>query len=127
LVDFVLLQKKLKEIKCDKDYQILRYRDDFKIFVNTPQIGELILKTITEVMIGLGLKMNPSKTKSTNQVIKGSIKEDKVEWLKRKQTASSSLFRCVTTKRKYTLLKNQKTKASLFIFSLFRCVTTKTK
>jgi hypothetical protein len=40
------------------------------------------LKTITEVMIGLGLKMNPSKTKSTNQVIKGSIKEDKVEWLK---------------------------------------------
>jgi hypothetical protein len=40
-------------------------------------------------MIGLGLKMNPSKTKSTNQVIKGSIKEDKVEWLKRKQTASS--------------------------------------
>jgi hypothetical protein len=33
-------------------------------------------------MIGLGLKMNPSKTKSTNQVIKGSIKEDKVEWLK---------------------------------------------
>jgi hypothetical protein len=26
-----LITKKLKEIKCDKDYQILRYRDDFKI------------------------------------------------------------------------------------------------
>lgn len=84
-----LVSKELNEINPDLEYQILRYRDDFKIFVNNPQIGELILKTVTEVMSSLGLKMNPSKTKSTNQVIKGSIKEDKVAWLKRKQTASS--------------------------------------
>jgi hypothetical protein len=84
-----LIAEKLEEIDPDMVYQILRYRDDFKIFVNNPQIGELVLKTMTEVMSGLGLKMNPSKTKSTSQVIKGSIKEDKVEWLKRKPTASS--------------------------------------
>ena len=84
-----LVSKDLKEINPDLEYQILRYRDDFKIFVNNPQVGQLVLKTITEVTSGIGLKMNPSKTKSTSQVIKGSIKEDKVEWLKRKQTASS--------------------------------------
>lgn len=84
-----LVSRELNDINPDLEYQILRYRDDFKIFVNNPQVGELVLKTITEVMSGLGLKMNPSKTKSTSQVIKGSIKEDKVEWLKRKQTASS--------------------------------------
>ena len=45
------------------DYLILRYRDDYRIFVNNPRDGEQIVKLLTEVTISLGLKLNPSKLK----------------------------------------------------------------
>lgn len=68
------------------DYYILRYRDDYRIFVNSSQDGEKILKCLTEIMIGLGLKLNPAKTKISNQVIRASLKDDKRSWISRKQT-----------------------------------------
>ena len=67
------------------DYQILRYRDDYRIFVNNPQEGELILKCLTEVMIDLGLKLNPAKTSASSDVIPSSIKSSKLDWMYRKQ------------------------------------------
>jgi len=39
--------------------KILRYRDDYRIFVNSPQLGEAILKALTEVLIELGLNPHP--------------------------------------------------------------------
>lgn len=63
------------------DYQILRYRDDYRIFVNNPKTGEYILKCLTEVMIGLGLKLGPSKTSVSTEVIRSSIKSDKLDWM----------------------------------------------
>lgn len=67
-----------------EEYQILRYRDDYRIFVNNPQDGEKILKYLTEVMIGLGLKLKPEKTRASSEVIRSSIKRDKLDWLYRK-------------------------------------------
>jgi len=67
------------------DYHILRYRDDYRIFINNPQDGERIVKILTEIMIDLGLKLNPSKTLVTNQVIRASIKPDKLHWIGQKQ------------------------------------------
>lgn len=60
-----------------EDYFIIRYRDDYRIFVNNPYIGDMIIKHLTEVLIDLGLKLNPSKTFSTNKIIKGALKNDK--------------------------------------------------
>lgn len=67
------------------DYQILRYRDDYRVFVNNSQDGEKILKSITEIMIDLGMKLNPSKTSVSSSVIKDSIKKDKLVWMANKQ------------------------------------------
>lgn len=64
-----------------KHYKILRYRDDYRIFVNSPQIGEEILKNLTEVLYSLGLGLSDGKTKNSNDVVKSSIKEDKYFWL----------------------------------------------
>ena len=77
-----------KKIDCQRieDYQVLRYRDDYRIFVNNPQDGERILKCLTEVMIDLGLKLNPSKTDISNEVIRSSIKADKLSWMFRRQS-----------------------------------------
>jgi len=72
-----------------QDYHILRYRDDYRIFVNNTSDGEVITKLITETMIDLGMKINPAKTFFTNQVISNSIKQDKLFWIGQKQTERS--------------------------------------
>lgn len=82
------LSEKISKTKIE-NYFILRYRDDYRIFVNNPQDGEHILKLITETMIDLGMKLNPSKTISSNDVIRSSIKSDKLKWLEKSQTAKS--------------------------------------
>ena len=78
------LMKKI-ENQHIKDYQILRHRDDYRIFVKNSWDGECILKCLTEVMIDLGLKLNPQKISSSSEVINSSIKDDKLSWMFRKQ------------------------------------------
>ena len=79
------LNKKLKMGNIT-EYQILRYRDDHRIFVNNPQTGEAILKALTEVLIGLGLKLNTSKTTEEQHVIRSSLKPDKLAWIQKRQS-----------------------------------------
>lgn len=71
------------------DYLILRYRDDYRIFCNNPRDGEQIVKFLTEVTISLGLKLNPSKTKASDDVVRASIKKDKIAWFSRKNSEKS--------------------------------------
>lgn len=70
-------------------YHILRYRDDYRVFVNNPQDGERIIKFLTEVTVGLGLKLNPGKTKENSDVVRASIKADKLAWINRKNSEGS--------------------------------------
>ncbi len=73
------LEGKLKDKGFE--YKILRYRDDYRIFTNSKKDGAEILKILTEVLIDLGLKINPAKTKSSSQIIRDSIKPDKLYWI----------------------------------------------
>ena len=50
------------------EYQVLRYRDDYRIFVNTLRDGEVILKCLAEVTMDLGLKLNSGKTGVSDEV-----------------------------------------------------------
>jgi hypothetical protein len=87
-----------------KEYKILRYRDDYRIFANNPQDAEQILRFLSEVLMGLGLKLNPSKTFLTDDVIKDSIKPDKLYWLSTCKYAKSfqkQLFLIYTLSQKY--------------------------
>ena len=68
------------------DYHILRYRDDYKIFVNNPHTGEHILKIITEILAEFGMKPNISKTNTYDNIILHAIKKDKLAWLIKKQS-----------------------------------------
>jgi hypothetical protein len=47
----------------------------------------LILKTLTEVLIDLGLKLNVSKTTNAQAVVGSALKIDKREWMRRRQGA----------------------------------------
>lgn len=67
------------------EFQILRYRDDYRIFVNNSRAGDVILKILTEVLIDLGLKLNASKTTDAQPVIENALKSDKREWMRIRQ------------------------------------------
>lgn len=65
--------------KTKIDYKIIRYRDDYKIFVHNPTDGERILKNLSEVLIDFGFKLNNQKTFIEDSVINGAIKKDKLD------------------------------------------------
>lgn len=72
------LVKKIEGEKI-KDYHILRFRDDYRIFVNNPIHGKEILKCLSAVLYELGMKMNTSKTIESEDIIMSSIKKEKLE------------------------------------------------
>lgn len=59
------------------DYKIIRYRDDYKIFVNSKKDGELIIRELANVLLQLNLKLNSTKTRYYEDIILASIKGDK--------------------------------------------------
>ncbi|MGE3062556.1 MAG: RNA-directed DNA polymerase [bacterium] len=78
----MLLTKKIKSRKINKDdFKIIRYRDDYRVFVNSIYVGETLLKDLLEVLISLGIKLNTSKTRMSEDVIANSIKKDKLYFL----------------------------------------------
>ena len=83
--DTELTSKINNEIDPELNYRILRFRDDYRIFVTQQQHGEQILKCLAEVLIELGLKLNPAKTDISSEVIQSSIKDDKLNWMFRKK------------------------------------------
>lgn len=85
------------------NYQILRYRDDYRIFVCNPNDGEKILKCLSEIMMPFGFKLNASKTKGSQDVITQSIKKDKLAWLAIPQNSRVSLQKQILLIRQHSI------------------------
>jgi len=85
--DLRLSEEIYKYKSITDDYCILRYRDDYKIFTNNPQIGEIIIKLLSEVLSEINLKLNPIKTKISRNIVKDSLKSEKHHWIINKQYA----------------------------------------
>lgn len=64
-----------------KDYKILRYRDDYRIFTSDPASGERITMLLAEVLRDLGMKLSADKTAVSDRIINSAIKEDKLFWI----------------------------------------------
>lgn len=76
-LDFLISQK----IGSKEKFKILRYRDDYRIFVLDLSVGQNILKVISESVEDFGFKLNAFKTHISKYVISDSIKKDKLDWL----------------------------------------------
>nr|WP_229737100.1 RNA-directed DNA polymerase [Blastomonas aquatica] len=66
------------KLDANFDYKILRYRDDYRIFTNDDQKAEYILKTISDCLRSVGMRLGVAKTFAHTNVIEGSIKPDKI-------------------------------------------------
>ncbi len=80
------LSKRIKQANLE-GYEIIRYRDDYRIFSNNPQTAEHITKLLTEILIELGMRLNAQKTIVSASVIRNSIKPDKIYWITSRQGA----------------------------------------
>lgn len=76
------LSKRLSKNLKNRKYHILRYRDDYRIFVNDISDGDKILKNLSEVLLSLGFRLNTNKTCLSEDVVSGSIKKDKFDALR---------------------------------------------
>lgn len=90
IAEMVLGYADLKISKCLRklgieEYRILRYRDDYRIFSNSPQKSAEIAKVLSEVLSSLNFKINASKTASEEDLIIGALKPDKIYWIKNKR------------------------------------------
>lgn len=63
--------------KCE-DIRILRYRDDFRIFANSDDRTEKVLKVVSDNLRPVGMKLGVAKTIAFRNVVEGSIKPDKL-------------------------------------------------
>lgn len=71
----------MDQIKQDEDFAIIRFRDDYKIFTNNPELGRNIVKHLSQVLSSLGMKLNTQKTKQQTDPILASVKTDKIDEL----------------------------------------------
>lgn len=72
------LSKKLKNIK--EDFKIIRYRDDYRIFSNSKELSEKILRKLSDVLSDLNMHFNSKKTDMTTDIIGSAVKKDKLFW-----------------------------------------------
>lgn len=91
-------------------YKILRYRDDYSIFVNDPLDGRKILKALSEVLANRGMHMNSDKSVVTDDIVSGALKPDKLDILnmplfavKMKSNDSSTMLTSANTFQKSML------------------------
>jgi hypothetical protein len=77
------LAKELIDLKSD--YKIIRYRDDYRIFANSKEVADRIIKSLSEVLADLNMHFNSKKTDLTDDIIGTAVKKDKLFWTKRKQ------------------------------------------
>jgi hypothetical protein len=76
----LLLHEELQK-KGIKDYEIIRYRDDYRVFCNDKDTLERISYTLQGVLERLNFRMNSQKTKISDSIVTDSIKPDKLSYI----------------------------------------------
>ena len=67
-----------KDLSGATDVKVLRYRDDYRIFANSEDRGEAVLKVVSDNLRRVGMRLGVAKTVACRNVVEGSIKPDKL-------------------------------------------------
>lgn len=76
----LLLHNRLSEEGIE-GYEILRYRDDYRIFCNDMDTLERISYILQEVLESLNFRMNSNKTRISQSIVMDSLKADKLWYI----------------------------------------------
>jgi len=67
--------------KTFPDYEIIRYRDDYRIFCSDKDVLEDISYTLQQVLERLNFRMNSQKTKISESIVTDAVKSDKLAYI----------------------------------------------
>ena len=84
--DMLLEQEIAEAKKCgalpkDLEYEILRYVDDYRIFCNDRDALEKVSYILQHILEKFNFRMNPSKTRTSSELITDTIKPDKAFYI----------------------------------------------
>lgn len=108
----LMLSNRLNEKKIS-NYQIIRFRDDYRIFSNSKSDCEQIAKELSDVLADLNMHFNSKKTMLTTDIISAAVKPDKSYWIK-----TSPLIWFKQGKNTYYRLSLQKHLMQIYEFSI---------
>lgn len=64
--------------KMNNKFKIVRFRDDYHIFVNDPEFWKEIIKKLSSILASMWMKLNNEKTVFSENIILNSLKKDKI-------------------------------------------------
>lgn len=73
-VDFLITEK----LSGNKDFHILRYRDDYSVFTHNDQRAAEIVSVISACLRKVGMQLGAAKTSISTNIIEGAIKPEKL-------------------------------------------------
>lgn len=76
-----LLHEAIQRENIVAPYEIIRYRDDYRIFCNDKDVLEKISYILQHVLEKLNFRMNSKKTKISESIVTDSIKADKLAYI----------------------------------------------
>lgn len=77
----LLLHEAIQRAKITSQYEIIRYRDDYRIFCNDKDALEKISYILQHVLESLNFRLSSSKTKISESIVTDSIKPDKLAYI----------------------------------------------
>lgn len=77
----LLLHEALQKEKLKSNYEIIRFRDDYRVFCNDKDTLEKISYKLQAVLESLNFRMNSQKTKISDSIVIDSIKPDKLHYI----------------------------------------------
>lgn len=77
----LLLHEAIEKEGITAEYEIIRYRDDYRVFCNDMDALERISYILQHVLERLNFRMNSKKTKISESIVTDSIKSDKLAYI----------------------------------------------
>lgn len=77
----LLLHEAIHKAGISNPYEIIRYRDDYRIFCNDKDVLEKISYILQHVLESLNFRMSCKKTKISNSIVTDAVKSDKLAYI----------------------------------------------
>ncbi len=77
----ILLHEAIKKAGITTQYEIIRYRDDYRIFCNDKNVLEKISYSLQHVLDSLNFRMNSKKTMISDSIVTDAVKSDKLAYI----------------------------------------------
>jgi len=67
-----------EKLQDNRDFHILRYRDDYRVFAHSDQRAAEVVRVISDCLRHVGMKLGEAKTSQSTNIVEASIKPEKL-------------------------------------------------